>query len=161
MTIIPLTLFSLAPIWIILIVVIVILVVVVIVLYFWSKKQQKKMDEAQSQIDAQSQTVTMLIIDKKKMRLNQSGLPQEVINQTPKYVRRSKVPIVKAKVGPKIILLICDTNVYDLVPVKQEVKATISGIYLTSVRSLRGPALTPQKKEGFWKRMKKKYSNKS
>ena len=38
-------------------------------------------------IAATAQTVTMLIIDKKRMRLNQSGLPQAVIDQTPKLMQ--------------------------------------------------------------------------
>lgn len=32
------------------------------------------------------------------MKLKDSGLPQIVIDNTPKYLRRSKVPVVKAKV---------------------------------------------------------------
>ena len=61
----------------------------------------------------------MLIIDKKKMRLKDSGLPANVIAQTPKMLRRSKLPIVKAKVGPKVMTLICDGQIFDSVPVKK------------------------------------------
>ena len=34
--------------------------------------------------------------------------------------------------------LIADVNIFDMIPVKQEIKATVSGIYITKVRSLRG-----------------------
>lgn len=62
----------------------------------------------------------MLIIDKKRMPLKESGLPQMVIDQSPKLMRRVKLPVVKAKVGPKIMTLISDEKVFDLIPVKKK-----------------------------------------
>ena len=108
---------------IVLLVILVILIAAVIALYFFGKKPQKKQDEQQAQIQANKQTVSMLVIDKKRMPLKDSGLPQMVIDQTPKLMRRSKLPIVKAKVGPKINILIADEKVFDLIPVKKEIKA--------------------------------------
>lgn len=94
------------------------------------------------------QTVSMLVIDKKRMKIKESGLPQAVIAQTPKLLRGSKLPVVKAKVGPQIVTLVSDEKVFDLIPVKKEVKATISGIYITDVKGLHGkPLATPQKKK--------------
>ena len=98
----------------------------------------------------------MLIIDKKRLPLKESGLPQMVIDQAPKLMRRSKLPIVKAKVGPKIMTLMCDASIYDLIPVKKEVKATVSGIYITAVKGVRGSLETPPKKKGFWARLRNK-----
>ena len=123
-----------------------------IVLYFLGKKAQKKRDEQEAQLAANAQTVSMLIIDKKRLRLKDSGLPQVVIDQTPKMMRRSKLPIVKAKVGPKVMSLIADEAVYDLIPLKKEVKATVSGIYITKVTGVRGPLEKPQGKKSFKKR---------
>ena len=160
MTLTPLTLFSISPWIIVLIVVLVILIAGIIFLTIWGKKQQKKMDENQAQIEANSQNITMLIIDKKKLPLNKSGVPQIVIDSTPRLLRRSKVPVVKAKVGPRIMVLIADDKIFDMIPVKQEVKATGSGIYLTKVRSLRGPALVAPPKAGFFKRLKNKVTKK-
>nr|WP_207720538.1 hypothetical protein [Catenibacillus scindens] len=137
-----------------------ILVAAIIVLSIWGKKQQKRMDESQKEIEANAQNVTMLIIDKKKMPLKQAGLPQVVVDATPKLLRRSKVPVVKAKVGPRVMVLISDDKIFDMIPVKQEVKATVSGIYITKVRSLRGPALVAPKKVGFVQRMKNKVMKK-
>ena len=54
------------------------------------------------------------------MKLKEAGLPDIVIENTPKYLRRSKVPVVKAKVGPKIMTLMCDAQVYPLIPVKKD-----------------------------------------
>jgi len=137
---------------IVMIVLIVILIGLIIALYFFGKKAQKRQEEQQVQMDAMKQTVTMLIIDKKRMKIKDSGLPQSVIDQTPKLMRMSKLPIVKAKVGPQVLSLVCDEKIYDMVPVKKEVKATVSGIYITSVRGLHGPIeAPPAKKKGFFK----------
>lgn len=84
------------------------------------------------------QTVSMLIIDKKRMKIKESGLPQMVIDQTPKLLRGSKLPIVKAKVGPQIMSLVAEEKIFDSIPVKKEVKAVVSGIYITDVRGLHG-----------------------
>ena len=92
----------------------------------------------------------MLVIDKKIMKLKEAGLPQAVLDQTPKYLRRSKVPIVKAKVGPRIMILMCDPKIFDLIPVKKEVKAVVAGIYITGVKGLRGGLeKKPEKKKWY------------
>lgn len=128
-------------------------VALVILMYFLAKRNEKKRNEQQASIDEMAQNYTMLIIDKKKMKLKESGLPQQVIDQTPWYAKRTKVPVVKAKVGPKIATLIADNNIYDQIPVKKEVKATVSGIYITDVRGLRGPLPKPEKKKNFFSRL--------
>ncbi len=141
--------------WMVLLIILVILVIVLAVLYFLGKKAQKKQEAQQAQIEAAKQTVSMLIIDKKRMPLKESGLPQMVIDQSPKLMRRVKLPVVKAKVGPKIMTLISDEKVFDLIPVKKEVKAQVSGIYIVGVKGVRGPLETPVKKKGFFSKFKK------
>lgn len=136
---------------IVLLVILAVLLVAVVVLYFLGKKAQKRQAEQQEQIDAMKQTMSMLIIDKKRMKLKDAGLPQIVIDQTPKLLRGSKLPVVKAKVGPQIMTLICDDKIFDAVPVKKEVKAVVSGIYITDVKGLHGKAVVtePKKKSKF------------
>ncbi|MCR4851525.1 MAG: hypothetical protein K5870_09735 [Lachnospiraceae bacterium] len=147
--------------WIIFIIVMVVLIGVVIALYFLGKKAQKKQEEQQSQIDAMKQTVSMLIIDKKKMRLKDAGLPQAVLDQTPKLMRNSKLPIVKAKVGPQVLSLVCDAKIFDDVPVKKEVKAVVSGIYITGVKGLHGKQeVKPVKKKNAYQRFVDKLQEK-
>lgn len=147
---------------IILLIILVILIAAVVVLYFLGKKAQKKQNEQQAQIDAMKQTVSMLIIDKKRMKLKDAGLPQMVLEQTPKLLRNSKLPIVKAKVGPQIMSLICDEKIFDSVPVKKEVKAVVSGIYITEVKGLHGKApVVEQKKKGKFKQLIEKAQEKA
>ena len=140
----------------ILAIVAIVLVVVMVVLYFLGKKMQKKQDESQAQMQAASQTATILVIDKKRMKLKDSGLPKMVLENTPKYLRGSKVPIVKAKIGPKVMSLIADEAVFDYIPVKKEVKATVSGIYITKVTGVRGPLEKPEGKKSWRTKLKEK-----
>lgn len=132
--------------WIIFFVILGILVAATIVLYFLGKRAEKRQAEQQEQIEAHKQTVSLLIIDKKKMRLRDAGLPQAVIDQTPKLLRRSKVPVVKVKAGPQILTLIADDKIFDDIPVRKEVKAQISGIYMVGVKGLHGAKVNPADK---------------
>lgn len=144
---------AMGPWGITLIVILCVLIIGAVALYFIGKKAQKKQAEQQEMLEANKQTVSMLIIDKKRLKIKDSGLPQMVIDQTPKMMRNSKMPIIKAKVGPQIMSLICDEKIYDSVPVKKEVKAVVSGIYVLGVKGLHGKAeAQPQKKKGFFKR---------
>ena len=139
---------------IVLLVIIAILVVALVALIIVGNKLRKKQDANQAQIDAAKQVMSMLIIDKKRMKLKDAGLPQMVIDQTPKMMRGSKLPIIKAKVGPQIVSLICDEKIFDSVPVKKEVKAVVSGIYVLDVKGLHGKTeAAPEKKKGFFKRL--------
>ncbi len=147
---------------IILLVILAILIIAVVVLYFLGKKAQKRQSEQQAQLDAMKQTVSMLIIDKKRMKMKESGLPQAVIEQAPKLMRGTKLPIVKAKVGPQVMSLVCDEKIFDSVPVKKEVKAVVSGIYITDVKGLHGKTVAaPAKKKGFFKRALEKAQEKA
>ena len=58
-------------------------------LYFWGKKALKKQDEQRELLQQNKQYASMLIIDKKQLRLKNSGLPQTVIDQAPWYQKNS------------------------------------------------------------------------
>ena len=147
---------------IVLLVILAVLIITLVVLYFLGKKAQKKQEEQQQQINAMKQTVSMLIIDKKRMKIKESGLPQAVIDHTPKLMRGSKLPIVKAKVGPQILSLVSDEKIFDSIPVKKEVKAVVSGIYITEVKGLHGKQpVVEKKKKGFFKNMVEKAQEKA
>ena len=145
-----------SPLSITLTVIIVVLIALLIALYFFGKKAQRRQAVQQEQMEAVAQTVSMLIIDKKKMKMSESGLPPQVIEQTSKFLRWNKLPIVKAKVGPRIMTLACDAKVFELLPVKKEVKVVVSGIYISEIKSARGGLEVPVKKKGFFKRLFKK-----
>ena len=138
---------------IVLLVILVVLIIACIALYFLGKKAEKKQAEQQEQLDAVKQTVSMLVIDKGRIRLKDAGFPPIVLENTPKYLRRTKVPVVKAKIGAKIMTLMCENKVFEVLPVKKEVKAVVSGLYITEIKSVRGGSIEqPEKKKGFFKK---------
>ncbi|MCR4691853.1 MAG: hypothetical protein K5739_10955 [Lachnospiraceae bacterium] len=147
---------------IVFLVIVVITIAAIVVLYFLGKKAQKRQAEQKEMIQASKQTVNMLIIDKKKMKIKDSGLPQAVIDQTPKMMRGTKLPIVKAKIGPQVMSLVCDEQIFDRVPLKKEVKAAVSGIYIVEVKGLHNSKQNkePEKEKNFfqkaWETAKKK-----
>ena len=142
------------PLWIILIVLAVI-VVIFALLAFVGSRLQKKQEASQEQMKAAAQTISMLVIDKKMMKLKDANLPKIVLEQTPKYLRGSKLPIVKVKAGPQIMNLICDAKIFNSVPVKTEVKAVVSGIYITEIKGSRQKVEAETEKKGFFARFKK------
>lgn len=144
-----------SPLTIVLIVLGVILAIL-IVLSIIGKRLQKKSDAAQENITAGAQYYSIMVIDKKRMKLNEAGFPQIIVDQTPKWLRGRKVPVVKAKIGPKIASLMCDEKVFDKVPVKKEVKAFMNGIYIVDVKGLRSALDTKPEKKGFFARMRDK-----
>lgn len=140
---------------IIMLIILAALVAVLIILYFWGKKLQKRQDESRAQMEETKQVVSMLVIDKKMLPVKDSGLPQMVIDQTPKLMRRSKMPIVKARVQGKIMTLVADQKVYPVIPVKKEVRATVSGIYIMDVKAIRGTLETPPAKKKWYQRFRR------
>ena len=144
------------PVWVIvLLVILAVLLVAFIALMIFGNKLRKKQESQQAQIDAAKQVMSMLVIDKKKMKLKDAGLPKMVLDQTPKYLRGSKMPIVKAKIGPRVMM--ADPQVYELIPTKAEIKAEVSGIYITGIKSVRGGKIvTPEKKPKGLKKFFKK-----
>ena len=142
--------------WWLLIIIAVVLLVAGIALYFIGRKAETKKAEQDKLVKESAQTVSMLIIDKKKMKLKDAGLPPAVLKQTPWYLRNSKAPVVKVKAGPNIMTLLCAPEIYDDVPVKKEVKAVVSGLYLTAIKGYHGKKETPEKKVGWFKKLKNK-----
>ena len=117
---------------------------------------QTRQLEQEQLMEQMAQTVSMLVIDKKILRMKESGLPPAVLEQTPKYMRRAKVPVVKGKVGNRIMVMLADNAAYEILPVKSEAKVVISGIYIREVKSVRGKTIqAPEKKKGFFSRFRK------
>ena len=104
----------------ILLIILAVTTIALIVLYFLGKRIQKRQDEQQAQIEANKQTFNMLVIDKKKLKFKEAGLPQSVVDSTPKWLRRSKVPVVRAKIGPQVMNLIADEKIFDQIPVQEQ-----------------------------------------
>ncbi len=146
----------------VLLVIAIILLILMGVLYYFGRKMSQQQAEQQPMIDANTQNVTVLIIDKKKMSIKEAvaaGLPKQVQEQTPFYLKMSKLPVVKAKVGPQIMTLMADPSVFDQIPVHKECKVAVAGIYIRKILSVRGGSVpkAPEKK-GFMEGLRKKLS---
>ena len=128
----------------VILVILIIIVAALAVLYFLGRKLEKRQVEQQALMEAAAQTVSMLVIDKKKMKIKEANLPKIVYEQTPKYMRWAKVPVVKAKIGPKVMTLMADERVFQALPVKTEAKVVISGIYITEIKSVRSEEHTSE-----------------
>ena len=150
------------PWWLIMIIVIVVALAIMFVLYRVGDKLQKKQSAQREQMVEAAQPMNMLIIDKKTLPMKDAGLPKMVMEQTPKRYQKAKLPIAKVKVGPQIMNMICDDAIFDELPTRGEVKAMVSGIYIISVKSVRGKKVaqeeeTGKKKKGNWRtRMRKR-----
>ena len=150
------------PWWLIMIIVIVVALAIMFVLYRVGDKLQKKQSAQREQMVEAAQPMNMLIIDKKMLPMKDAGLPKMVMEQTPKRYQKAKLPIAKVKVGPQIMNMICDDAIFDELPTRGEVKAMGSGIYIISVKSVRGKKVaqeeeTGKKKKGNWRtRMRKR-----
>ena len=145
---------------IVLLVIMVIVIAITVALYFFGKKMQDRQAEQEAQMEQVAQWVNLLVIDKKKMKLKEAGLPKEVYENTPWYGKRQKVPVVKVKVGPKVMTLLCDGTVFDEIPVKKEVKAKVSGLYITAFKGAHGKLEIEKKPEkGIKGWAKRKYAS--
>lgn len=151
------------PWWLIMIIVIVVALAIMFVLYRVGDKLQKKQSAQREQMAEAAQPMNMLIIDKKMLPMKDAGLPKMVMEQTPKRYQKAKLPIAKVKVGPQIMNMICDDAIFDELPTRGEVKAMVSGIYIISVKSVRGKKMAQEeetgkkKKKGNWRtRMRKR-----
>ena len=146
------------PVWGVLLILLAIVAALLFFLNKWSKKVQKRHDEQQEQIQSYKQTYSMLVIDKKKMRIGDAGFPDYVLAQMPRYSRIFKFPVVKAKVGPKVMTFLTDKDVFEQIPLKKEIKADISGLYIVGIKSIRGGVIgqDTKKKDSKFEQLLKK-----
>ena len=138
--------------WTVILIIAVIAAIILGVLYFVGRKMQAKQEDQRAQLDQMAQTVNMLVIDKKRMKIMEAGFPKMVTDNIPKRAKMSKVPVVRPKITP----LLCDEAIFDDVPVKAEIKAVVSGIYITSIKNLRNVAPPEPEKRGLRAKLTKK-----
>lgn len=130
------------PVWsIILLVVLVLAIAALVVLMIVGRKRQKKQEEQLQEMAKTAQTMNLFIIDMKKLRMKDSGLPKVVADSTGRMAKMAKMPILKVKAGNRVMSLVCDPDVYKTLLPKQEVKARVAGVYVLSARYIRGPKI--------------------
>lgn len=130
----------------IIIIVAIIVVAILCLLYYLNKKSMRRMIQAQDFIDQNRMTVQIFVIDKKQEKPSPTNLPKSVYDQMPKSTRMRKANLVKAKVGPQIVTLMCDKPVFEVLPVKKSIKVDLAGMYIITVT---GMNLADKKKKTF------------
>lgn len=140
--------------WQIVAIVLAVILVILVILYFVGSKLQTKQLQQEKAMKAATMTVSMLIVDKQKLKVKDSGLMKQVQDSIPAYIKWRKFPIVKARIvksnvagGPQIMSFICDPKVFKVIPVKTEVKVQIAGIYITKLLSAKGVDLSKLNKK--------------
>ena len=111
--------------------------VIVLALYFLNKWAGRRMATQQEMVERHKQTATIYVIDKKKDRITNANLPKAMASQVPRMGRIMKMPLVKAKIGPQIVTLICDNAVFPALPLKKNVTVEIAGAYIVSMKGMK------------------------
>ena len=121
----------------ILLILVVVIALLLAALYMVNRWAAKKYDSQQEQIARMKERVTMYVIDKKHDYMKNVNLPKIVVQNTPKLGKAMKMYFIKAKIGPQIITLFAEKNVYNAIPVKKTIKAEIAGLYVLSFDGLK------------------------
>ena len=137
----------------IILIILFVIVVILVILYFIGSKLQTTQAATEKTMQQMSMTMSLLVIDKQKLHIKDSGLMKQVQDAIPAYIKWRKFPIVKARIikaniagGAQVMSFICDPKVFKILPVKTEVKVTIAGIYITKLHSAKGVDLSKLKK---------------
>lgn len=135
------------PTWLLIIIILVAIVAAAsIALYIFGKRAEKKTAKFEADVERTLQPMDFYIIDMKKMRLKDAGLPKVVYEQANFMTKIRKMPILKVKIQNRVMNLMCDAEVYKTLAPKQEVHAMVSGLYVKSARRIRGPVTETVKK---------------
>ncbi len=127
-------------------------------LYMLNRWAGKKYADQEEMIQKSKQNATIYVIDKKKVKAHDANLPKAVLENLPRLYKFIKMPLVKAKVGPQIVTLMCDKKVFEALPVKKSVKVVMAGIYIVEVKSGKpDKASTPAKKQKPWDKLLAKF----
>ncbi len=106
----------------------------VFVYRFLKKKLQKRMDDQQQMVNQHKVSTSILVLEKRKDKIANANVPKSVIEQMPKIYKLKKMPIVKAKIGPQVMDLLCDEDVFDKLPVRKMVRVELAGIFIAAIK---------------------------
>jgi len=115
----------------------IVLVIAGLAFYFFNKWAGKKAAAQQDMVAQHKQSVSIYVIDKKKDKITNAGFPKAVQDQIPRMAKLMKTPLVKAKIGPQIMTLVCDAAVYDALPIKKTVTVEVAGAYIVGMKGMK------------------------
>ena len=144
--------------WDIAFIVFIVLVIIGVAVYFLNRWASNRMVQHNSMVDTHKQTVSIYVIDKKKEKMQNANFPKAVMEQVPKWNRFMKMPLVKAKIGPQIMTLMCDKEVFNALPVKKTLQVELAGIYIVGMKGMmsKGEIASRRGSEPWYRRIFKR-----
>ena len=123
--------------WGIIFIISIVILVLGVAIYFlnnWAGKKQAVQNEMVAQ---HKQTVSLYVIDKKKDKITNANFPKAMADQVPRVGRMFKMPLVKVKIGPQIMTMLCDEATFNILPVKKTVTVEIAGAYIVGMKGMK------------------------
>ncbi len=102
--------------------------------FFLRKNLKKKMEDQQSLVNQHKVATSILVLEKRKDKVSNANMPKSVVEQIPRVYKIRKVPIVKAKIGPQVMDLLCDEEVFEKLPVRKSVRVDLAGIFIAGIK---------------------------
>lgn len=115
----------------------IIVLVVGVGIYFLNKWVSKRSSQQQEMVQQHKQTMSIYVIDKKKDRITNANFPKAMADQIPRMGKLMKMPLVKAKIGPQIMTLVCDGDVFKALPLKKTVTVEMAGAYIVGMKGMK------------------------
>ncbi|MDA3901101.1 MAG: hypothetical protein PF637_11360 [Spirochaetes bacterium] len=115
--------------------IVIVIIAIVIVIKLLRKRFAKKANEQKAIVNEHKMPAAIFVLEKKRGKITDAKLPKNVIDQVPAIYRIKKMPLVVAKVGPQIVTLICEEDVFAKIPEHKNVNVEIAGIFIVSVKN--------------------------
>jgi len=119
--------------WILYLIIGVVIAALVAGYFYLKKKGEAQLSLQKELIDKHKMTTTILVLSKRMDKIDNAKIPKDVIASIPKLQKLRKVPLVTAKIGPQVLDLMCDNDVYEKIPEKKNVKVDIAGIFIAGI----------------------------
>ncbi len=115
---------------------VVILVIIALFIGYriFRKRMEKKAEEQKAIVNQHKMPASIFVISKKKGRISEAKLPKNVMDQVPALYKFKKMPLITAKIGPQIVTLVCEDDIYNKLPEKKNINVELAGIFIVSVK---------------------------
>ena len=119
--------------WIIYGVVLVLIIAAFFGFRYFTKRLKKRAEAQKTIVNQHKVTTSIFVIEKKKGKIADAKLPKTVIDQIPRIYKMRNLTLVTAKVGPQIVTLICEDDVFKKLPDKKNVRVDLAGIFIVGI----------------------------
>ena len=124
--------------WILYIILGVVIAAIVAGYFFLKKRMEQKVSLQKDLVDQHKIATSILVLEKRMDKVNNANIPKSVIAQIPKIYKFRKVPIVKAKIGPQVMDLLCDEEIFNKLPERKSVNVELAGIFIAGIKQQKG-----------------------